>query len=330
MKKLFSLASTALALALGWYVLQSASGGKFPSIPFLVPGTPAGRTLTDPPVRNVDSIRVASFNIQVFGEQKINNPNVMPIIVEILRSFDVIAIQEIRAQQDILPRLIEMLNADGRYHYDYVIGPRLGRSNSKEQYAFVFDRATIEVDRAQLSTLDDPDDLLHREPLVGWFRARAGEPAFTFSLVNIHTDPDEVDRELDVLDDVFYAVRDDSRHEDDVIMLGDFNANDTHLNQLGQIPGLVRVVMNAPTNTRGTAQYDNILFHQTATTEFTARGGVFDFLRHYNLSLEQALAVSDHLPVWAEFSVYEGGQGPRLVTRPDSSAPATPGATREY
>ena len=317
MKKLFSLASTAFALALGWYVLQSAGGGKFPSIPFLIPGTPASRTTPgDVPVRAVDSVRVASFNIQVFGEQKINDPSAMPIIVDILRNFDVIAIQEIRAQQDILPRLIDMLNAGGQFHYDYVIGPRLGRSNSKEQYAFVFDRATIEVDRVQLYTLDDPDDLLHREPLIGWFRARAGEPAFTFSLVNIHTDPDEVDRELDVLDDVFYAVRDDSRHEDDVIMLGDFNANDTHLGQLGQVPGLVRVVMNAPTNTRGTAQYDNILFHQTATTEFTARGGVFDFLRQYNLSLEQALKVSDHLPVWAEFSVYEGGNPGRLATRP--------------
>lgn len=321
MKKLFSMASTAFALALGWYVLQSVNGGSLPSIPFLVPGTPTSVTLTDVPVRNVDSIRIATFNIQVFGEQKINDPNVMPIIVDILRNFDVIAIQEIRSQQDIMPRLMEMLNAGGQFHYDYVIGPRLGRSHSKEQYAFVFDRATIEVDRVQLYTVDDPDDLLHREPLVGWFRARAGNPGFTFSLVNVHTDPDEVDRELDVLDDVFYAVRDDSRQEDDVIMLGDFNANDTHLGQLGQIPGLVRVVMNAPTNTRGTAQYDNILFHQTATTEFLARGGVFDFMRHYNLSLQQALAVSDHLPVWAEFSVHEGGVPGRFATRPE---------TREY
>lgn len=325
MKRLFSLVTTALSLALGWYVLQTATGGKLPDIPFLIPGAKTSTTSAEPPLRKVDSIRVASFNIQVFGEQKINNPQVMPIIVEILRNFDVIAIQEIRSQQDIMPLLIDMLNADGRFHYDYVIGPRLGRSHSKEQYAFVFDRSTIEVDRTQLYTVDDPDDLLHREPLVGWFRARAGEPAFTFSLVNVHTDPDEVDRELDVLDDVFYAVRDDARREDDVIMLGDFNANDSHLGQLGQIPGLVRVVINSPTNTRGTAQYDNILFHQTATSEFTARGGVFDFLRHYNLSLEQALAVSDHLPVWAEFSVYEGGYRPPLATRPE-----TPGGTREY
>ena len=87
-------------------------------------------------------------------------------------NFDLIAIQEVRSvAQDIMPHLIEMLNADG-HQYDYAIGPRLGRTASKEQYAFVFDTQTIEIDRYQLYTVDDPDDLLHREPLVGWFRER--------------------------------------------------------------------------------------------------------------------------------------------------------------
>ena len=80
------------------------------------------------------------------------------------------------------------------------------------------------------------------------------------------------------------------------------------------LPNLVCVVNNTPTNTRGDKQYDNILFSRVATTEFSGRGGVFDFLRQYNLTLEQALAVSDHLPVWAEFSVYEGGRPGSLAS----------------
>jgi hypothetical protein len=111
-------------------------------------------------------------------------------------------------------------------------------------------------------------------------------------------------------------------------MLGDFNANDRHLGQLGQISGLAAVVSNAPTNTRGNAQYDNILFERQATTEFTGRGGVFDFLRQYNLTLEQALAVSDHLPVWAEFSIHEGALGGPVAGRP--APQAIPSAGREY
>lgn len=268
-------------------------------------------------VRTEESIRIASFNIQVLGSTKIEKPHVMDLLARIVRQYDIVAIQEVRSKdQDILPRFVELINAANR-QYDYVIGPRLGRTSSKEQYAFVFDRASVEIDRSQLYTIDDPDDLLHRPPLVGWFRVR-GPPedeAFTFSLVNIHTDPDETDTELDVLDDVFRVVRDDGRGEDDVIILGDLNVDDRHLGQLGLIPGITWVISGIPTNTRGTQQYDNIVFHQEATREFTGRSGVADFMREYNLTLQEALEVSDHLPVWAEFSIYEGGEIGRVARR---------------
>ena len=285
-------------------------------------GSAAGNAmLTSGPRVNRASeyIRVASFNIQVFGTSKIQKLHVMDFLARIVRKFDVVAIQEIRSKdQDIVPRFVEMINAAGR-QYDYVIGPRMGRTVSREQYAFVFDRASVEVDRSQLYTVEDPDDLLHRPPLVGWFRVRgpADDEAFTFSLVNIHTDPDEVDLELDVLDDVYRLVRDDGRNEDDVIVLGDFNADDRHLGQLGQVPGIGSAVSGIPTNTRGDKQYDNLVFHQTATREFTGRGGVFDFMREYNITQEEALEVSDHMPVWAEFSIYEGGEIGRVAARPE-------------
>jgi deoxyribonuclease-1-like protein len=316
MKRLPSLIIAALAVAVGWLAVQHGhtSGWKSLSIPGL------SSSSTQPPPRGNQTIRIATFNIQVFGEAKLNDPQVMQTIVAILRSFDLIAIQEVRSvTQDIMPQLIALLNADGKYHYDYAIGPRLGRTSSKEQYAFVFDTATIELDRYQLYTVDDPDDLLHREPLVGWFRARgpAPEQAFTFSLATIHTDPDETNQELDVLDDVFFKVREDPRRgEDDVILVGDFNARASKLRQLGQMRGLVKVIDGeTPTNTLHNAQYDNILFQETATTEFTGRCGVFDFRRQYNLSLDQAQRVSDHMPVWAEFSVFEGGRS-GLAARP--------------
>ncbi len=271
-----------------------------------------------PPANPGETIRVATFNIQVFGTSKSQKPAVMDILARIVRQFDIVAVQEIRAiDQDILPNFVELINAPGLY-YDYVIGPRLGRTVSKEQYAFIFNQATIEVDRQQLYTVNDPEDLLHREPLVGWFRARgpAPEQAFTFSLINIHTDPDETDQELDILDDVFRVVQRDGRGEDDVILLGDLNVDDRHLGQLGQVSGITWTISGVPTNTRGTAQYDNILFDSRATQEFTGRAGVFDFMRQYNLTIDEANEVSDHLPIWAEFSVFEGGRIGQVATRP--------------
>ncbi len=38
-------------------------------------------------------------------------------------------------------------------------------------------------------------------------------------------------------------------------------------------------------------------------------------MREYNLSQKQAEDVSGHLPLWAEFSVYEGGRAGPVATR---------------
>ncbi len=328
MKKIATFLFGLIATSTGWVVFQNfdIEGLEHFKVVSRDPATaergPDGNLATLPEARSTGTIRVASFNIQVFGTSKAAKPHVMDILARVVREFDVVAIQEIRAKdQDIVPNFVDLINSTGR-QYDYVIGPRLGRTSSKEQYAFVYDLATIQVDRSQLYTVSDPDDLLHREPLVGWFRVRGAPPerAFTFSLVNIHTDPDETKTELNALGDVFRVVRDDGRQEDDVIILGDLNVDDRHLGTLGEISGISWVISATPTNTRGTSQYDNFVFHGQSTREFTGRGGVYDFLRTYNLSMEEALEVSDHMPVWAEFSAYEGGQPGRIAGREDDVA----------
>jgi hypothetical protein len=153
------------------------------------------------------------------------------------------------------------------------------------------------------------------------FRVRGLPPqeAFTFVLVDIHTDPDETDTELDALGQVYQVVRRTAGGEDDIILLGDLNVDDQHLGQLGRIDGVRPVVRGVPTNTRQTAQYDNIVLHQLSTVEFTGRWGVFNFHQLYKLTPEQALQVSDHLPVWAEFNAYEGVGAGRVAGRADAT-----------
>lgn len=271
---------------------------------------PAARTAVGPPMpRGDDNLLIASFNIQVFGESKLNKPAVVAVLAEVVRQFDIVAVQEVRAEnQDVIPTFVRLINAGGAA-YDYVLGPRLGRTTSKEQYAFLFDTARVEVNPNSIYTVSDPDDRLHRPPLVASFRARAPPPneAFTFTLVNIHTDPDETKTELDALDDVFQAVRHDGRGEDDIILLGDLNVDDRHLGQLGTLSGMAWAITGTATNLRGDKLYDNIFFIQPATVEFTGMGGVYDLKEAFGLSLRAALEVSDHNPIWAEFSAYEGG-----------------------
>ncbi len=319
MKKFFALIVGVLLVGLGVYAFNNMSPEDKAKLKEAVSKLMTKEAFNKaPPVSPTDAIKIASFNIQVFGEKKINDRAIVDVLVKVCRHFDVIAVQEVRSVQDnVLPLFVEALNADGS-RYNFVIGPRLGRSNSKEQYAIIFDTDSIEVDRNQLYTLDDPDDLLHRQPLVGLFRVRGLPPeqAFTFKLINMHTDPDEVAKELDVLDDTFYAIRDnDGIVEDDVILLGDLNADESHFGELGRVPNLGHVISGQATNTKRTREYDNILFDIKNTVEFTGRGGVFDFLREFNLSEDEASAVSDHFPVWAEFSVFEGGRPPEVAGR---------------
>jgi deoxyribonuclease-1-like protein len=290
------------------------------SLVFRVPTPPdqPNEHSAEPPATTLatrhDTIRIASFNIQAFGQSKLAKPHVMRILADTIRRFDVVAIQEVRSkEQDVLPRLVAEINADGSA-YQFVIGPRLGRTSSKEQYAFVYDSRTVIAQPESAETLPDPGDRLHREPFVTRFRAAGGGtgPAFTFLLVNVHTDPDEVDSddpesEINVLADFYDSARRNRWREDDVILLGDLNADYTHLGRLGRVPNLTVALGDQTTNARRNKQYDQLLFDGRATAEFTGHAGVEDLQRSFGLTLEQVLEVSDHLPVWAEFSSVEAG-----------------------
>jgi len=282
---------------------------------------PVGNANWNPPIaRDGTSISIATFNIQVFGQSKLKKPQVMDVLARVVRRFDVIAIQEIRSKEDnVLSTFIEQINIPG-YHYNFVIGERLGRTSSKEQYAFVYDASRIELVPSSVYTVPDLHDDLHREPLVGSFRTRqsSANAAFTFTLASIHTDPDEVELEVDSLDDVFIYIRTKHPQEDDVILLGDFNADANHLGQLGRLPNIAWAIPSSvSTNTHQTKSYDNIIFDRAATAEYLGKGGVLDLMTEYGLTLEQAVEVSDHLPVWAEFSAFEHGFTPRIATRPN-------------
>ena len=61
--------------------------------------------------------------------------------------------------------------------------------------------------------------------------------------------------------------------------------------------------------TRGSAQYDNLVFTAATTVEFTGRAGVLSMQEVFAITTDVALELSDHPPVWAEFSAVEGSRG---------------------
>ena len=274
-----------------------------------------------PPVpQGQKTIRVATINLGPFDQQKLGKQHVVDRLAQVIRRFDVVAIQDVRARdQGILLEFVEQINT-GERHYDFATPPSVGREPVEQYSAFLFDRATVEIDRSTVCVVQDDAGRFRREPLVASFLARGPSPneAFTFTLVNVHTDPSRVVAELDLLDDVFRAVRDDGRGEDDVILLGDLGVDDRHLGALGQVPNITWAISDVPSTTRGTRLVDNLLFDRRATQEFTGRSGVVDLIREFELSMRQAVEISDHLPIWAEFSVYEGGQAGNVASSPEN------------
>ncbi|MEO1616048.1 MAG: endonuclease/exonuclease/phosphatase family protein [Planctomycetota bacterium] len=289
-------------------------------------------TLTDEPRPN-DRIRIATFNIENFGETKAANRNdsdtgidVMGKIAEIVNKFDIVAIQELRGKDGVaLQQLVSLLNASGG-QYAAVISELIGNEHRKESYAFVWDRTRIEIIPDSSYVVQDPDGRMYREPMVASFQSRV-DPAdnkapFRFTLINVHTspdlvDPEERDSEINVLADVFHRVREYEfrvRGEDDFILLGDLNVPPEKLGLLSEIPGVVSVAGDIKTNVSRKKTHDHILIDSNVTEEYAQRMGVVDFIDDLGLSLEQANRISDHLPLFAEFARYEIAPPPPPLT----------------
>ena len=248
-------------------------------------------------------IKIASFNIQVFGQSKINKPEVMNTLFKIIRRYDVVAIQEVRSkEQNVIPALLNLVN-DENTEYDYVLSERLGRTTSKEQYAFVYNTKTVELIPNSSYVVDDSDDVFEREPFVAFFQSGN----FDFKIVNNHIKPDDADKELSQLAVVINNIY-DSSSEKDIIVLGDMNADGSYFNEQELttiLPLWVQLIGNDKDTTVAVSDntYDRMMARDTtANAEYIGTSGVFRWDTEYGvIDADFIKKVSDHYPVYAEF-----------------------------
>jgi len=256
------------------------------------------------------TIRIATLNLGLLDERRLSNRQACSVVVGTIAKFDVVAIQDVRAKDHgLLVRLVDQINTTER-SYDFAISESVRGGAARRYGAFVFDKATIEIDRSMVHAVEDPAGGFHHEPLVALFRARGPKEteAFTFKLINVHVDADRAAVQLDLLDDVYRVVRDDHPTEDDVIILGDFATDYQRIGPLREMIDLTASITGTPTSLTRNGTLDNIFLNRRATVEFTGRSGVFDLVREFDLTLQEVGQITEHLPVWAEFSPYEGGQ----------------------
>lgn len=254
-----------------------------------------------------DTITIAAFNIQILGKTKREKTEVMDILALTVREFDVVLVQEIRdVSETTAPIFLDIINALDGPEYAFIRSERLGRSTSKEAYAYFYNTYTVSYLEGTAHVWDDADDIFEREPYIASFIA--GE--FDFTLVGIHAKPDDAVNEIASLTLVFDSIK-AGQLEQDIIVMGDFNADGSYYDEDDDTQPLRAPVYRwtvsneVDTMTKTDWTYDRIvMLDSTYSSEYVMDStDVYYFNEVYGLSQSFTEEVSDHFPVFAEFSV---------------------------
>jgi len=265
------------------------------------------------PQRTDDNVVVASYNIKWLGQ----TTHDLDKLAQVIENFDVCGIVEVK-QEATVAQLAEALKRRTNADWGYVYGIRTHRPGAMyyEAYAVVWRRDRVELGDGVVSNIWDLEEAFRNDPYLVSFKRKG----FDFALLLVHTrwsdDPEGtranevamVGEQLDWLSSFLT--------ERDFIVAGDFNysGDAAPMKDLAEASGLTQVDPNVPSTFKGdgsgySSSYDHIYISRAHTTEFTGQAGVLDATalvygqktpKNMNASMGE---LSDHLPVWAVFSV---------------------------
>ena len=260
--------------------------------------------------RRRSELRLAAWSIRILSDRSRDN-NELNKIAQTLIDYDFIAVSELRDEK-VLKRIQKILSELGA-EYGYLMSDPVGREGSphRERYAFLYYKGLVSVvkdGKLYLDAADGKDDFV-RDPY--WATFRAGR--FDFSVVVVHVVwGDRVaDRQAEVMElaKVYEYVQEANGTEDDVLLVGDFNRDPSDrvaYSSLMAIPSMTQLFqLPQKSHIRDSSLYDNIFFQKDYVTEYLGSSGIdrFDETDFGNDDGAANLAVSDHRPVWAVFSI---------------------------
>jgi endonuclease/exonuclease/phosphatase family metal-dependent hydrolase len=283
-----------------------------------------------PPRRTDHNFILGTWNIRSLGgyyEDWGENPGSpkrnlrgLALIAEVIRRFDVVAIQEVKRETTALRRLADdFLGPHWRVMMSDVTA---GDAGNTERSAYLYDtrRVTPSGLAGEIvlppTANGDPQEQFDRTPyLVGFM---AGDERFALLTAHIRY-KDISDRVPELRKLAHYTareIRDRSRdanaEETNLIVLGDFNTDRNTTTDLFEVfleRGLwvPHELRNLKTTYGQEAKhYDQIAwFRDDMTLEPTGRAGVVDFAGAVFQELtdrQMTYRVSDHFPLWCEFS----------------------------
>ena len=257
----------------------------------------------DSSYNTADKVKLVSWNIRHLGRTKTSED--IFEIANILRNFDLVAIQEVVAKDpagaQAVAKIVDELNRMGS-KWDYQVSDPTKSPSVyiSERYAFLWKTSKVSlIHRAYLDKY--LEDLCYREPFVAAFKLKGKSD--TFYLVNYHSrkyNDKPYDEIIHLLD---FPERLESNR---ILIAGDFNLNEKHdVWKHFYNKGFKNALKNEPTTLKTICKDGNYLSHPIDNIYFTS--GI-DMVQAKNLDfigtcdkLERAREISDHLPIYMEF-----------------------------
>lgn len=261
------------------------------------------------------TLRIASFNMQIFGKTKLGRPNTLSVLAKIASNFDIIALQEVGSNKSsasvetcrsIMDAYISRINevADKNV-YSYVQG---------NQYAFVFRTDRVRLNRYSIYSGSQNFSFT---PLTANFKTAVDGANFDFSMIAIHTSPGKAGDEIPALKTAIDEIR-DLYSEPDVLCAGDYNADGSYYDEGSEewLSGFdneyyITGIGNSADTTVAASDntYDRIQMTKSVSSDYSGNSGVFRFDEIYDITeceggrttAGTAKAISDHYPAWCEY-----------------------------
>ncbi len=261
------------------------------------------------------TIKIATFNMQIFGKTKLRRPHTLTVLSEIASNFDIIALQEIGSNRssaseetcnEILRVFVSRINSIVKDDlYSYICG---------NQYAIIYRTDKVKVNDYALYS---GTESFSYTPLTANFNTIKKGDNFDFTIITVHTSPKLAEEEITSLKTAIDEIR-ELYSEPDVICLGDFNADGSYYDEgdkewlsgfdpelyITGIPNSCDTTVALSDNT-----YDRIQMTMSLKSDFTGESGVFRFGGIYDITECEGgrttagteKSVSDHYPVWCEY-----------------------------
>lgn len=247
-------------------------------------------------------VKLISWNLEDFGNSKSNSE--ITFIANTVKEYDIIAIQEVVAGDGgakAVAKLAEELNRKGA-KWDYTISdPTSSSAYKTERYAFIWKTARVKkIGKAWLEVKFHLE--IDREPYFCTFQYEGKQ----FTVVNFHAITKKMQPETEIK---YFKFLPQEYPTLNLILVGDFNCPQSHtvynpLKKMGYKP----IFINQKTALKQqcineeclASEFDNIFYNTSKINSI--KSGVIPFYKNFN-SLKEARMISDHIPIWFEFSL---------------------------